>query len=81
MPKNINEQPLKRTYELSFQDSKSLYIAIISKTKKGKLRVKILDYSEFHFIHFIILFFFFFFLIFFFFLSFFFFFNDISISI
>ena len=48
MPKVANKPPLKRSYELSFQDSKSLYIAIISKTKKGKLRIKILDYSEIH---------------------------------
>ena len=48
MPKNANKNLLKRTYELSFQDSKSLYIVIVSKTKKDKLRIKILDYSEFH---------------------------------
>ena len=48
MPKNANKTLLKRTYELSFQDSKSLYIVIVSKTKKEKLRIKILDYSEFH---------------------------------
>ena len=49
MPKNnINKTPLKRTYDLSFQDSKSHYIVIVSKTKKNKLRIKILDYSEFH---------------------------------
>ena len=49
MPKNyIDKNSLKRSYELSFQDSKSLFVVIVSKTKKGKLRIKILDYSEFH---------------------------------
>ena len=49
MPKTyVNKELLKHTYELTFQDSKSLYIVIVSKTKKGKLRIKILDYSEFH---------------------------------
>ena len=49
MPKNVGKDTtLKHTYELTFQDSKSLYIVIVSKTKKGKLRIKILDYSEFH---------------------------------
>ena len=49
MPKiNTDKTPLKYTYELSFKDSKSLYIVIVSKTKKNKLRIKILDYSEFH---------------------------------
>ena len=49
MPKtNIDRKALKHTYELSFKDSKSLYIVITSKTRKGKLRIKILDYTEFH---------------------------------
>ena len=49
MPKNyVDKSTLKHTYELTFQDSQSLYIVIVSKTKKGKLRIKILDYSEFH---------------------------------
>ena len=42
------EKQLKKAYELSFQDSKSKFIAVISKTKKNKLRIKILDNSEFH---------------------------------
>ena len=43
-----NEQQIKKTYELTFEDTKSKYIAIVSKTKKNKLRIKILDGSEFH---------------------------------
>ena len=42
------ERQLKKAYELSFQDSNSKFIAIISKTKKKKLRIKIIDNSEFH---------------------------------
>jgi len=42
------EKQIKKTYELSFEDTKSKYITIVSKTKKNKLRIKILDGSEFH---------------------------------
>ena len=42
------EKQIKKTYELTFEDTKSKYIVIVSKTKKSKLRIKILDGSEFH---------------------------------
>ena len=47
-----NEKPyeknIKKTYELTFEDTKSKFIVIISKRKKNKLRIKILDSSQFH---------------------------------
>ena len=42
------EKKIKKTYELTFQDTKSKYIVIVSKRKKNKVRIKILDGSEFH---------------------------------
>ena len=46
-----NEKPyekvIKKSYELSFEDTKSKYIVILSKRKKNKLRIKIIDGSQF----------------------------------
>ena len=38
---------IQKTYELTFDDSKTKYIVIVSKRKKNKLRIKILDGSQF----------------------------------
>ena len=43
----LNEK-LKKVYELTFQDTKSKFIVIVSKRKKTKLRIKIIDGSQFH---------------------------------
>jgi hypothetical protein len=45
--KQCNEK-LKKVYELTFQDTKSKFIVIVSKRKKTKLRIKIIDGSQFH---------------------------------
>ena len=44
---NPLEEKLIKSYELSFQNTKSKYIVIVSNRKKKKLRIKILDFSEF----------------------------------
>ena len=43
----LNEK-LKKAYELTFQDTKSKFIVIVSKRKKTNLRIKIIDDSKFH---------------------------------
>ena len=42
------KENIKKAYELTFEDTKSKFIVIVSKRKKNKLRIKILDGSQFH---------------------------------
>ncbi len=47
-PEKEYQKIVKKAYELTFQDTKTKYIVILSKRKKNKLRIKILDGSQFN---------------------------------